>query len=224
MADDREVDQPVRENTNPEGIPAFPNPSASVMFDAADAQHARQTGYSHEASSEDSGPRQYGPMKTCVACTCQMEEVDVIEAPCGHNFCRECINRVFELSVEDESNFPPKCCDPLTLEDTGSFLSSEIYEKFREKSEEFSATTRTYCFDPTCAAFISPKAIGDDKAKCPACQKMTCTRCKAEDHEGDCAENLADQSFMIAVAEAGFQRCQQCTRVIERAQGCNHIT
>ena len=68
-----------------------------------------------------------------------------------------------------------------TLEGARLFLLPDIYDKFREKLEEFSTTNRTYyCFDPKYLSFISPKAIDDDKIKCPACHKSTCTISKAE--------------------------------------------
>ena len=67
-----------------------------------------------------------------------------------------------------------------TLEGARLFLLPDIYDKFREKLEEFSTTNRTYCFDPKYLSFISPKAIDDDKIKCPACRKLTCTIYNAE--------------------------------------------
>ena len=164
-------------------------------------------------------------MKDCVACGHEEEQLNLMTAPCDHTYCRRCVNKLFEGAAENESNFPPKCCgETITLENTRGFLTPGIYNSFQRRSEEFSTTNRTYCSDPECVTFISPNTIVDDKAKCPACRKLTCTVCKAAAHEGDCPEDPAFKSFMAAAAEAGFQQCQDCKRVIELTQGCNHIS
>ncbi len=210
MNHDHDLGGSIREATIPEGIPGFPNPSATAMVDEANAQHVR---------------RSDAQMKPCVVCDHEKEDINLMTAPCGHPYCGRCVNKLFDRATKEESNFPPKCCgETITLEDSALFLSPDIYSKYQERSEEFSLTNRTYCFDYECGTFIPPKANVGDKAKCPTCQRWTCIGCKAAAHEGDCPEDPADQSLMAAAAEAGFQKCQECKRVIELTQGCNHIT
>ena len=164
------------------------------------------------------------PTKDCVVCQDEVEESISMEAPCGHTYCIGCVNKLFDRAAKYEINSPPKCCGKvITLEEAELFLFPDIYNKFQESSEEFSTTNRTYCSDPECVTFIPPKAIDDNKAKCPACQKMTCTTCNAKAHDGDCLEDPAAHSFLTTAAEAGFQQCRQCKRVIELNEGCNHI-
>ena len=214
-----------REATNQEGLPKFPNSSATTLFEGANTQHIRETVYPYEANPEECNPQSDTPMKDCVVCGYEVEELSIMIAPCGHTYCGKCVDKLFDRAAVDESSFPPKCCGQIiTQENVERFLSSDIYKRFQEKSEEFSTTNRTYCSDPKCVTFISSNATIGNKAKCPACQKLTCTVCNAEAHEGDCSEDPVVQSFMTAAAEAGFQQCGECKRVIERTQGCNHIT
>lgn len=165
------------------------------------------------------------PMNDCAACNDKVSQFHTMRAPCGHTYCRICVKELFDRAAKHEINFPPKCCDQvITLEEAGLFLSLDIYDKFQEKSEEFSTINRTYCSDPECVTFIPPKAIDNQKAKCPACQKLTCIACKAKAHEGDCPEDPAVQSLLTTAAEAGFQQCRQCKRMIDLIDGCHHIT
>ncbi|CAD6570948.1 MAG: hypothetical protein ASARMPREDX12_003992 [Alectoria sarmentosa] len=164
-------------------------------------------------------------MKDCAVCGLELEESNFIIAPCGDTYCGGCVNELFDRAAKHEFNFPPRCCGQIIpLESTEWLLSRDIYYKFLEKSEEVSTTNRTYCSDPECATFILTKAIDGREAKCPACQKLTCTVCKAEVHKGDCLEDPAIQPILTAATMAGFQQCLQCKRMIELSDGCYHIT
>lgn len=163
-------------------------------------------------------------VRWCHGCREWVESV-TMTAPCGHPYCRECIIQWFSVAGEYESTPRPHCCgQPITLEDTGSLLSSDISEKFLAKAEEISSTNRIYCWDPECATFISPEAIDGHQGKCPSCRKSTCIVCKKEIHEGGCFEDSPDQSIMTAAAEAGFMQCFKCKRMVELDKGCRHIT
>ena len=173
--------------------------------------------------SEDNFPPSDFPMYDCVVCGYAKELS--MTAPCGDVYCDGCVNELFDRAATHEFHFPPKCCGSvITLEDAGPFLSWETYNKFYDKCEEFSTTNRIYCSNLECATFIPPRAIKDDKAKCPACQKFTCSTCKAEAHEGDCLEDPTIQPFLKFAAGSGFTQCWECKRMIERTEGCYHMT
>ncbi len=174
---------------------------------------------------EDLVPRSDVSMKDCAVCLNAEKKSNMMAAPCGDTYCGRCVDVLFDRAAEREDNFPPICCGQvITLEDAGWILSLETYGKFLEKSEEFSTIDRTYCSDPECKTFIPSYAFENDKAKCPTCQKLTCIMCKAEAHEGECPEDPAYQSLLMAAAEAGFQQCRTCKRMIEKTGGCHHIT
>ena len=156
MTVDHNLGEPIHEATNPECLPFFPNPSASPLFDEANAQHVRETVHCHETDREDRPSRSDAPMKNCEVWTYEEEELGIMTAPCGHTYCGECVNKLFDRAAEDLSNFPPGCCgEIITLEDTKWFLFPAIYNKFQERSEEYSAKNRTYCSEPECATFIT---------------------------------------------------------------------
>ncbi|KAI1869401.1 hypothetical protein JX265_006491 [Neoarthrinium moseri] len=95
------------------------------------------------------------PKRHCEACGDWKHFALVAKAPCGHEYCRECLQRLFVDAMTDESLFPPRCCrQPIPLDKNRLFLNGNIVQEFQEKALEFSTPNRTYCHDRDCGAFI----------------------------------------------------------------------
>ena len=168
------------------------------------------------------------PMKGhCVACGDDKEFFEVARVPCknGHEYCRDCLAQLFQLSMTDETLFPPRCCSkPIPLHRVRFFLPPDLAKEFEAKEPELSTKNRTYCHDRTCATFIPAHAIENDIASCPRCHRTTCSMCKHPSHSGDCPQDTALQQLLEIANAAQWQRCYQCTRVVELDHGCNHMT
>lgn len=165
------------------------------------------------------------PRRQCVACRERKHTFDVLEAPCHHVYCRDCICELFLASTTDESLFPPRCCRlniPLSI--ASDFLTSPFIDRFKEKEIEFATLDRTYCARPTCSVFIPPARVTVDSASCPRCHQDTCTICKGFAHQEDCPKDIALQELLATAEEAGWRRCYACRRLVELDQGCNHMT
>ena len=167
-----------------------------------------------------------GIKKPCASCNEHIPYFDAVYAPCGHDYCKICVKRLFTMAIRDESLFPPRCCrQPVPLAAADVFLTSEFVRIFQEKFVEFTTPNRTYCAWPTCAVFIPPKNINGDIGVCPSCGFWACTICKGRSHEGqDCPQDTALKSLMETARQAGWQRCYRCRRLVELAHGCNHMT
>ena len=139
--------------------------------------------------------------------------------PCKHEYCRDCIQGLFQASLTDDTLFPPRCCkQPIT------FGGGVRIRSFESKLIEFDTPDRTYCSNQLCSAFIRVENILEEKATCPECSTITCTVCKSESHLGDCPADAGLQQVLAAAEEHRWQRCFNCRRVIELEVGCNHIT
>lgn len=98
------------------------------------------------------------PMRQCTACVEHFNEL--AQAPCEHEYCRECLSRLFQDSMIDETLFPPQCCRiPIPFDENRALLRAEIAQQFPKKALEFSTPNRTYCCNRDCAAFI-PNVVG----------------------------------------------------------------
>ncbi|KIX00432.1 uncharacterized protein Z518_10571 [Rhinocladiella mackenziei CBS 650.93] len=160
----------------------------------------------------------------CTACNEPKRYFDVLEASCGHGYCKACLQELFEFSTKDESLFPPRCCrEPIDEDEAQIFLTKEIKERFEHAKVEFGCSNRTYCSLATCSAFIPNDQIAGDTATCRHCGTDTCVICKARAHHGDCPDDIALHQTLVLATEQGWQRCYSCRRLVELDMGCNHM-
>nr|KMM68472.1 RING finger protein [Coccidioides posadasii RMSCC 3488] len=144
-------------------------------------------------------------MRRCVACREETEFVRVARVPCGHEYCRSCLEDLFKASMKDESLFPPRCCrQPIVINIARIFLTNDLVQR--------------------CNAFIDASHIEGEVATCPECGSTTCTSCKGRAHTGDCPNDTAMQQLLSTAQDNGWQRCYSCWRVVELDHGCNHMT
>ena len=166
-----------------------------------------------------------GVQKTCVSCSERIHYFRAVYAPCGHDYCQDCAERLFLNSMRDESLFPPCCCrQAIPLAAVDIFLNAELVKCFEEKAMEFSTPNRLYCAWPACSAFIPPAKIKGDIVICPKCDFWVCTKCKGKSHSGrDCPRDASFDALKATASKEGWQRCNRCERYIELTHGCNHI-
>lgn len=162
----------------------------------------------------------------CVACGDEKSYFEVIDAPCGHIYCKECIRELFEKSCHDETMFPPRCCrQQIQPSHAAIFLTRELIEQFEEKLIEFSCDDRTYCTNRECLKFIPPGTIANGIGHCQKCNTNTCTFCKNEAHrETDCPNDVNLQAVIDLAKTEGWQRCGRCRMMVELGIGCYHMT
>lgn len=160
----------------------------------------------------------------CTACDSTKPLFDVCQTPCGHFYCQECIETLFQLSASDETLFPPRCCRKnISLQSVRIYLSAAVIQTFEKKSVEFETSDRTYCSRPDCSSFIAAPNITGEQATCQDCGTQTCTICKNNVHHGDCPQDIATQQVLETGREHGWQRCYNCRRLVELDFGCNHM-
>ena len=159
-------------------------------------------------------------MMECVAC---FEIQETLQVPCGHQYCTSCLVTLVNDSTTDESLFPPRCCAremPMSL--ISPYLTAEMTKNFEQTAIEFNSPYRTYCY--SCGLFVSPHSINGHQAHCKACSQDTCMLCKSQYHHGDCPRDADLEAILRLSQENGWQRCTGCQAMVERGEGCNHMT
>ena len=169
------------------------------------------------------------PLLECIACRDKVQSSQSIRTSCkpeSHIYCITCLSTLVEQATKNESHFPPRCCkQEISIELLRQRLPPVLSQTLKEKKVEFNipAESRTYCSRPRCSRFISPKKITFDIAWCPSCGASTCVTCKQRAHPGRCDEEPDIGSTLKLARENGWRRCV-CGRVLERMDGCNHMT
>lgn len=173
-------------------------------------------------------PAQEVPTFECVVCSERFDADHAWRAPCSHWYCDEHLCELFQLSITDQTLFPPKCCrQEIPFDDVKITLAPELSAEFDSKQEELIATrgnTGTYCYVPTCSTFIRDDEKVGTIGTCSGCGEQTCVLCKHELHEGDCVEDEAQRQTEQLAQQNNWQRCPQCRRLVELNIGCNHMT
>lgn len=161
----------------------------------------------------------------CVVCEDEFEDSTMATVQCEHKFCRDCIQELFQRSQQDESLFPPKCCEAIAIEQVRDFLTPELLATHHEKKLEFETVDRTYCSDLHCHKFLRPQDIAGDQGTCSACGEISCTICKSGAHDGsECPRDETTQQLLQHATTQGWQRCYRCRAVVSLDRGCNHIS
>ncbi|KAI9778049.1 MAG: hypothetical protein M1835_005083 [Candelina submexicana] len=167
----------------------------------------------------------------CPFCFDNLKNAEHIEVECGHVLCRGCTNTFFEHAINNESQFPPKCCDcTIPLETAAPFLDASLIQRYHSKDLEYSTTNRLYCAEPNCLAFIGPNLIGrkdlvgqETLALCSQCETVTCGACRTVRHEGECELDAQTEEVLQLGETEGWQRCFRCRHLIAISYGCNHM-
>ena len=163
--------------------------------------------------------------RRCEACQDDKKWYDLARTPCGHEYCRDCLEDLFRSSLTDESLFPPRCCrEPINIKLVRPFLKAELVNDYEKKRIEYGTVNRIYCHRPTCSAFIGIENIDGNVAKCSECQLSTCTDCRGAAHTGDCPNDDVLQQVLEVARQNSWQRCYSCWRLVELDYGCNHMS
>lgn len=172
---------------------------------------------------------------SCVACFDIIQPTQPhLQAPCGHAYCRECAANFVTSYTSQEPFHPLRCCNiPIPQKQVQPILSSAQFSELQKKNKELRTPVerRIYCPNPSCKQFIKVGKIPlymllVGKIKCPGCASWVCTNCQELEHQGrKCGKDRTNSMrFDALVKEKGWQRCQRCHRVVERTQGCLHMT
>jgi hypothetical protein len=131
---------------------------------------------------------------------------------------------MFSASINEESRYPPRCCEPIPLDVARPFLFWRLTRDYEEKKEEWECKDRTYCSSPNCRRWIPPEFSEENNALCRHCYLVTCRLCKGAAHVGrPCPEDVEMQKTLSLLEKNRWRRCPDCHTGVERIDGCNHM-
>jgi hypothetical protein len=90
--------------------------------------------------------------------------------------------------------------------------------------EERATPNPIYCAKPGCAAFIPPSNLKGPMATCGKCGFVSCSLCKNPEHKGVCPPDQLGLKLMNLADNKSWIQCTRCKAVVERDEGCLHMT
>ncbi|MCJ1243147.1 hypothetical protein MMC30_000344 [Trapelia coarctata] len=180
------------------------------------------------------------PEKQISCLTCGSDDIPISKSgklACGHRMCHPCLRRIFTMSVTDPAHMPPTCCtsDHIPLKHVDKLFDVKFKMKWNKKYQEYTTKNRTYCPAKGCGEWIKPANIHVDTSggvnggrkygKCQRCRTKVCVTCNGKWHTGrECPKDESTTRFAEIAKEAGWQRCYNCSAMVELKEGCNHMT
>ncbi|KAF9879757.1 IBR domain-containing protein [Colletotrichum karsti] len=164
----------------------------------------------------------------CVSCLDDFVPKDVIKVTC-HSYCHECFERLIATAVQNEQQWPPKCClNDIPYRTILRYVSKDLGNTYKERSAELKIPVgdRIYCSEPDCGIWIKPDQVnrGLEIARCTN-GHWTCIICRGPQHDNaDCPQDR-DMALTHALAEEeGWRRCGKCLALVEHREACQHMT
>ncbi|KJA22746.1 hypothetical protein HYPSUDRAFT_201842 [Hypholoma sublateritium FD-334 SS-4] len=177
--------------------------------------------------------------ETCPICYDDVSNPE--ELGCGHTYCSGCL-RHYLTSAVDTKMFPllcmgneAQCKVPIAIPAIRRFLHPHAFQNLIEATFvsylEQHPQELKYCTTPDCKQ-IYRRNLNKTLLQCPSCYSTICPSCDGEAHEGmTCEERRIQQDPAEQerlndelAREHGFKKCPSCSVLIEKTEGCNHMT
>jgi hypothetical protein len=197
--------------------------------------------------NNEENKNEYNPINTnSFECPICIEEVEpgngYIFEECSHSYCINCLksylkNLINEGRVLDIKCPTPKCGTGIDYYQIKNFLDEETFSKYEEFN--FLMTLKS---DPSVRWCPNPKGCGNamcreqgntnNKAVCDKCNFEFCFECCEEWHSGTCEEyqqwkienKKTDIKFSEWTKNNNTKKCPKCKIIIQKNDGCNHMT
>ena len=146
----------------------------------------------------------------------------------NHEICFECLNSYLLTEIKNNKVINmhcPHCIDSLDNEIIQENVDKEAFEKFlRFVDNNKVLSNKMLRFCPKCNQIIHLNNENDEKAACSNCKTEMCTKCNHPFHSNKTCEKVLEGEFKSWSNKKEVQRCPKCKVLIEKIEGCNHMT
>ncbi|XP_078618515.1 uncharacterized protein LOC144886044 [Branchiostoma floridae x Branchiostoma japonicum] len=180
--------------------------------------------------------------KDCGICSCSLDDKDYRLQCCGHRYCYECVKHQLTSAIRSQE-FPIRCATDgcsrdFFLRDLRLLLNQADFRQLVTGSLNAfvnkSGGRYRPCPTPDCLTVY--RSVTEDEGEghvfqCCVCDKRLCTRCHVDMHDGmSCAtwqifKGDPDDTLRDWMKDkTDVKHCPKCNWVIEKNEGCNHMT
>lgn len=176
----------------------------------------------------------------CPICFEEVTAEENASLTCNHVVCKSCAkdymtSLINDARVDSETfTCPGEDCaceyNPYHVLELCGESALEKYIRFKVDKKFEISPYAVYCANKKCGKLLVSNP-DTRKVVCTNndCQKKTCSYCKKRYHIGPCrlrfrVKSSNDYKFKMYVLRVGAKHCPRCKAVIEKTQGCNHMT
>jgi IBR domain, a half RING-finger domain/Zinc finger, C3HC4 type (RING finger) len=171
----------------------------------------------------------YSDIETASQCSvCYEAAYDLFLLSCGHLFCAECMRNMLRAALDDSSLLPILCCDvKVDTSISRQLLHPSEVDLLITKTDEKASKRKMYC--PACSCFLNLELVDNTYSKlylC-GCGSRICTACRELAHpQSFCrkVEFSGPKDLFDLIQDNGWKQCPECSVIIERISGCDHMT
>ncbi|KAF3385773.1 hypothetical protein DPV78_012698 [Talaromyces pinophilus] len=136
--------------------------------------------------------------------------------------------------TDPQQHMPPRCCtqDHIPSKYVELLFDRDFRIKWASKYKEYTTKDRYYCPSQRYGQWIKPSNVIKDHngkpkyGRCSRCRTKVCCLCRGRWHgsRGECPKDENVQKLEAIAKENGWQRCYNCSSIVELKDGCNHMT
>ena len=152
---------------------------------------------------------------------------------CGHTFCSGCWYDYLSVNIKENKLPLIKCLDYNCKEKLSdnfiiNLLNSDkdlikLYKRYKFELEIVNDPNKKLCPYPNCDSYLEQKNKNNKKVTCKN-NHTYCFLCLEKEHGNTPCKEKMDDSIKEFSKNHFVKRCPNCGIVIEKNNGCNHIT
>ncbi|CDW77444.1 ibr domain containing protein [Stylonychia lemnae] len=178
--------------------------------------------------------RQQRRVVTCQICYSDQYQSGMVLLNCGHSYCVICLNQMILYAIDQSGEVHKLKCPDFNCP---AVLPRDTIESLIERSGKFPKylrimrnyylvleKTKKFCPAPNCDNVLEKKGL-NSKINCEQCKNLICFDCHCVWHIGQtCRQYIKKTQINWALRDENTQKCPQCKVIIEKDEGCNHMT
>lgn len=203
------------------------------------SQNPRNDPISEQVSKEVAGE---SSRPFCDICIGSKDSDEMFTVPsCNHQFCADCICKHVEITIQERTAVVKclglDCRATLDIDDCREIMHKDVVTMWADILCEslIPPSQKFYCPYKDCLAMLvndSDKIIRE--SECPYCRRLFCALCNVSWHSGvECEEfqmlndnERGREDLMVyeLAKQKEWQRCPNCKFIVEKTEGCLHIS
>ncbi|XVF87014.1 hypothetical protein PTKIN_Ptkin18bG0086400 [Pterospermum kingtungense] len=206
---------------------------------------ASKTKHEHKPKMFTISGCSHSSLSYCEICVDRKERHQMFTiSGCSHSYCSDCISTCVKTRLEQNITIimcpGENCKSTLELDACRPVLPKVVISLWEDLlCEELLCATggRLYCPFKDCSALLLNDNHGGEvivDTECPECHRLFCAQCHVPWHDGISCEEFqklnederGTEDLMVRklAIENKWRRCPSCHMMVERTEGCLHMT